>query len=142
MPQSVWTGVTPPPLGKCPNPSRKKCLEQFGFGLDPPPLWTMSKSKQIFFRDSFPYLCSVQPRSCGPDSPNRDELPGGRTTETKEEFNSSPTWGKTIPPIWFGLAFLRIRLPCSGPTTDDLNSRVEFAGGTYSLLSRTNAVSF
>ena len=35
-----------------------------------------------------------------------------------------------IPPIWFGLAFLRIRLPCSDPTKDDLKSRVEFAGGT------------
>ena len=50
--------------------------------------------------------------------------------------------GFLIPPIWFGLAFLRIRLPCSDPTTDDLNSMVELAGGTSSLLSRTNAVSF
>ena len=38
--------------------------------------------------------------------------------------------------------FLMLPLPRSGPTTDDLNSRVEFAGGTYSLESRTNAVSF
>ena len=36
----------------------------------------------------------------------------------------------TIPPIWFGLAFLRTRLPCSDPTTDDKNSRVELAVGT------------
>ena len=35
-----------------------------------------------------------------------------------------------IPPIWFGLAFLRTRLPCSDPTTDDKNSRVELAVGT------------
>ena len=44
--------------------------------------------------------------------------------------------------IWFGLAVLWIRLPWRGPTTDDLNSRVEFAGGMYSLLSHTNSVSF
>ena len=36
----------------------------------------------------------------------------------------------SIPPIWFGLAFLRTRLPCSDPTTDDKNSRVELAVGT------------
>ena len=35
-----------------------------------------------------------------------------------------------IPPIWFGLAFLRTRLPCSDPTTDDKNSRVELVVGT------------
>ena len=50
--------------------------------------------------------------------------------------------GICIPPIWFGLAFLQIRLPCSDPTTDDLNSRVEFAGGTYSLEAGMNAESF
>ena len=33
-------------------------------------------------------------------------------------------------------------LPCSGPTTDDLNSRVEFVGGTYSQKSRMKPVSF
>ena len=38
--------------------------------------------------------------------------------------------GSPIPPIWFGLAFLRTRLPCSDPTTDDKNSRVELAVGT------------
>ena len=48
----------------------------------------------------------------------------------------------TIPPIWFGLALLRIRLPCSDTATDDLNSRVEFPGGTYFLESHTNAVFF
>ena len=37
---------------------------------------------------------------------------------------------QVIPPIWFGLAFLRTRLPCSDPTTDDKNSRVELAVGT------------
>ena len=47
-----------------------------------------------------------------------------------------------IPPIRFGVAFLRIRLPCSDPTRDDLNSGVEFAAGTYSLESCMNAVSF
>ena len=36
----------------------------------------------------------------------------------------------SIPPIWFGLAFLRTRLPCSDPTTDDKNSRVELVVGT------------
>ena len=40
-----------------------------------------------------------------------------------------------IPPIWFGLAFLRTRLPCSDPTTDDKNSRVELAEGTKKLES-------
>ena len=35
-----------------------------------------------------------------------------------------------------------LALPRSGPTTDDLNSSVEYAGKTYSLESRTNAVSF
>ena len=47
-----------------------------------------------------------------------------------------------FPLIWFGLAFLRIRLPCSEPTTDDLNSMVALAVGTYTLESRTNAVSY
>ena len=40
------------------------------------------------------------------------------------------TGASLIPPIWFGLAFLRTRLPCSDPTTDDKNSRVELAVGT------------
>ena len=48
----------------------------------------------------------------------------------------------SIPPIWFGLAFLRIRLPCSDPTTDDFKSRVELVVGTYSIKSCMNAVSF
>ena len=51
---------------------------------------------------------------------------------TAGRVNSSPQNNAMgIPAIWFGLAFLRIRLPYSDPTTDDLNSRVEFAGGTY-----------
>ena len=33
-------------------------------------------------------------------------------------------------------------LPRSGPTTDDLNIRVEFAGETYFLESRWDAVNF
>ena len=51
-----------------------------------------------------------------------------------------------IPPIWFGLAFLQTRLPCSDPTTDDKNSRVELAVGTWTLellvVSSMNAVNF
>ncbi len=35
-----------------------------------------------------------------------------------------------IPPIWCGLAFLQIRLPCCDTTTNDLNCRVDFAKGT------------
>ena len=41
-----------------------------------------------------------------------------------------PIGAGPIPPIWFGLAFLRTRLPCNDPTTDDKNSRVELAVGT------------
>ena len=54
-------GSTPPfPLENVQIQAEKKCLEQFGFGLDPPPLWTMSKSKQIFFREGFPYLVNYE----------------------------------------------------------------------------------
>ena len=32
---------------------------------------------------------------------------------------------RSILPIWFGLAFLRIRIPCCDPTTNDLKCRVD-----------------
>ena len=51
----------------------------------------------------------------------------------RASFYADPQLGPvlpSIPPIWFGLAFLRTRLPCSDPTTDDKNSRVELAVGT------------
>ena len=35
-----------------------------------------------------------------------------------------------IWPVWLG--WVRLALPRSDPTTDDLKSRDEFAGGTYS----------
>ena len=41
MPQKILIWVNPPPL--------------------PPPLWTMSKSKQIFSWDNFPYLLTLEP---------------------------------------------------------------------------------
>ena len=44
-------GVNPPAPTprKCPNPSRKKCLGQFGFGLDPSPPFGQCPNMSSFF---------------------------------------------------------------------------------------------
>ena len=50
VPKKFWIVVRsplPPTLGKCLNPSRKKCLKQFGFWFP------NSKFKQIFSSDGF-----------------------------------------------------------------------------------------
>ena len=53
-------------------------------------------------------------------------------------------WDLTLPVFVLSLRNIVYDTPPphSGPTTYDLNSRVEFAGGTYALEARTNAVSF
>ena len=54
MPQKFldW-GQTPPSLENAQIKAEKRCLEQFGFGLDPPPLDNV-QIEADFFWDSFP----------------------------------------------------------------------------------------
>ena len=58
------------------------------------------------------------------------EPQAGRLDQQSQLYSGLQSRAGSIPPIWFGLAFLRTRLPCSDPTTDDKNSRVELAVGT------------
>ena len=51
-------GSTPPPPAKCPNTSRKKCLEQFGFRLDPLP-HPFGQIRTDFFTGCLPQSTSV-----------------------------------------------------------------------------------
>ena len=59
VPQNFWNMVIPPPPPPpiyCPKESQNRrkqnYLKTFGFRLNPPPFWTMSKRKTLFFMSS------------------------------------------------------------------------------------------
>ena len=95
----------------------------------------MNKICIAVFLDAFLLFLFQFPHQNIPPAPDRAIK--GLMTEPTAVSTEDNTIGKpavstadNIPPVWFGLAFLRIRLPYCDTATNDLKSRVEFAGGT------------